>query len=95
LHGHLYARLFSAVSEWRAGRRITRALQASQVFGGRGQLVLPRRCRGTHGGVAQIRDDLISRVAVKEVMGEGLRVHAARQPQTLFFVLTKILNGSC
>ena len=66
-----------------------------QVLGGRGQRVLPRRRRGTHGGVAQRRDDLISRVAVKEVMGEGLRVHAARQPQTLFFVLTKILNGSC
>ncbi len=48
-----------------------------QALGGCGQRVLPRRRRGTHGGVAQRRDDLISRVAVKEVMGEGLGIQPA------------------
>jgi hypothetical protein len=65
-----------------------------EVFGGCGQRVLPGRRRGTHGGVTQRRDDLIIRIPVKEVIREGRRIHAARQPQTLFFFLKKILSGS-
>jgi hypothetical protein len=48
-----------------------------QVLGACGQLVLPRRHGGTHGGVAQRRDDLIIRVAVKEVIREGVCIQQA------------------